>query len=62
MLVNLGWVDLNEDKYVSQFKLSRPKWSILDNTPPCNLRQIIKCYFLLVLYNFPVVFISFLDS
>jgi hypothetical protein len=25
-VVNLGWVDLNEDNYVNQFMLSRPKW------------------------------------
>ena len=42
---NLGRVDLN----------CHPKWSILGSASLRNLGRKIKCYFLLVLYNFLMV-------
>jgi hypothetical protein len=49
---NLGRVDLN----------CHPKWSILGSASLRNLRLETKRFFSLVLYNFPVVFISCLDE
>ena len=48
---NLSHVDLNR----------HPKWSILGSTSLRNLQRETKCYFLLELYNFPMIFTSFLD-